>query len=314
MIGLDKFKITKEKEDSYSGVFKIGPMPKGYGITLSNSLRRILLSSIPGAAVTAVKIEGIKHEYSTLDGLQDDVITLVLKLKELSIKMFTEEKRILKLHVKGKKNSVLVISAKDFDVPSDVEIVNSDIEIATLTSDLDLNLEVTVESGVGYAYPNEELREELGLIPVDAVYSPVKRVQVEVTKTRVGRDTDLDQIDMTIVTDGTIKPSESLLKAAEIFDMLANRLVDLLGGDSSILKDLPTAEADAEVKEEKKILIGELNLSTRLNNALLNAGITNLSDLGNYKLDEVANFRGMGKKSLGELQEIMSAHNIQFNS
>lgn len=313
MIGLDKFKITKEKEDSFSGVFKIGPLTKGYGITLGNTLRRILLSSIPGAAVTAVKIEGVKHEYSTLDGLQEDVVTLVLKLKELSIRLFTEEKRVLKLRVKGKKNSVLMVSASDFELPSDVEIVNSDLEIATLTSDLDLHLEITVEPGVGYAYPNEELREELGVIPVDGVFSPVKRVQVEVTKTRVGRDTDLDQIEMEIFTNGTIKPSESLLKAAEIFDSLANRLVDLLGGDSSILKDLPAGESEAEVKEEKKVLIGELNLSTRLNNALLNAGITNLNDLAKYQADEVANFRGMGKKSLSELQEIMAAHSIQFS-
>lgn len=314
MIGLDKFKITKEKEDSYNGVFKIGPLPKGYGVTLSNSLRRILLSSIPGAAVTAVRIEGVKHEYSTLAGLQEDVITLVMKLKELAVKKYSDDKRVLKVKIKGKKNSVLVLTAQDFEIPSDVEIINPELEIATLTSDIDLNIEITVESGVGYAYPNEELREELGLIPVDAIDSPVKRVQVEVTKTRVGRDTDLDQIEMQIVTDGTIKPSESLLKASEIFDMLANRLVDLLGGDSSILKDLPTAEADSEIVEEKKILIGELNLSTRLNNALLNAGITNLPDLANYKLDEVANFRGMGKKSLGELQEVVSAHNIQFKS
>ncbi len=314
MIGLDKFKITKEKEDAYSGIFTIGPLSKGYGVTLGNTLRRILLSSIPGAAVTAVHIDGVKHEYSTLEGLQEDVITLILKLKELSIKLFTEEKRVVKLHVKGKKNAVLKITAADFELPSDVEIVNADLDIATLTSDLDLHLDITIEAGVGYAYPNEEIREELGQIPVDAIFSPVKRVQVEVTKTRVGRDTDLDQIDLEVHTNGTIKPSESLLKAAEIFDSLANRLVDLLGGDSSILKDLPSALAEEEEKEEKKVLIGELNLSTRLNNALLNAGITNLNDLGKYKSDEVANFRGMGKKSLTELQEIMSTHNIQFNS
>jgi DNA-directed RNA polymerase subunit alpha len=314
MVGLDKFKISKEKEDNFSGFFTIGPLSKGYGVTLGNTVRRILLSSIPGAAVTAVRIDGVKHEYSTLEGLQEDVITLILKLKELSVRMFTEEKRVLKLHVKGKKNAVCKISAADFELPSDVEIINSDLEIASLTSDLDLHLDITVEAGVGYAYPNEELREELGQIPVDAIYSPVKRVQVEVTKTRVGRDTDLDQIDLQIITNGTIKPSESLLKAAEIFDSLANRMVDLLGGDSSILKDLPSAAAEEEEKEEKKVLIGELNLSTRLNNALLNAGITNLNDLSKYKSDEVANFRGMGKKSLSELQEVMSTHNIQFNS
>jgi DNA-directed RNA polymerase subunit alpha len=312
MTGLDKFKITKEKEDNYQGVFKIGPLPKGYGVTLSNSLRRILLSSIPGAAVTAVKIDGVKHEYSTLEGLHEDIITLILKLKELSVRMFSEEKRVIKLHVKGKKNTVLTIKASDFDLPSDVEIVNTDLEIATLTSDLNLNCEVTVEAGVGYAYPNEELREEMGMIPIDSIFSPVKTVKVEVTKTRVGKDTNLDQVELTIVTNGTIKPSEALLKSAEIYDSLANRLVDSLGGDSAMLKEISASEQIEEVKEEKKILIGELNLSTRLNNALLNAGITNLNDLSKYKMDEVANFRGMGKKSLTELQEVMTTHNINF--
>jgi DNA-directed RNA polymerase subunit alpha len=312
MTGLDKFKITKEKEDDYKGVFKIGPLPKGYGVTLSNSLRRILLSSIPGAAVTAVKIDGVKHEYSTLEGLHEDIITLILKLKELSVRMFSEEKRVIKLHVKGKKNTVLTIKASDFDLPSDVEIVNTDLEIATLTSDLNLNCEVTVEAGVGYAYPNEELREEMGMIPIDSIFSPVKTVKVEVTKTRVGKDTNLDQVELTIVTNGTIKPSEALLKSAEIYDSLANRLVDSLGGDSAMLKEISASEQIEEVKEEKKILIGELNLSTRLNNALLNAGITNLNDLSKYKMDEVANFRGMGKKSLTELQEVMTTHNINF--
>ena len=150
------------------------------------------------------------------------------------------------------------------------------------------------------------------MIPIDSIFSPVKTVKVEVTKTRVGKDTNLDQVELTIVTNGTIKPSEALLKSAEIYDSLANRLVDSLGGDSAMLKEISASEQIEEVKEEKKILIGELNLSTRLNNALLNAGITNLNDLSKYKMDEVANFRGMGKKSLTELQEVMTTHNINF--
>jgi DNA-directed RNA polymerase subunit alpha len=312
MIGLDKFKIKKESEDSSVGVFKISPLPRGYGYTLSNSLRRMLLSSIPGAAVTAIRINGVKHEYSTLDGLQEDVISLILKLKDVAIKSYSEEKRIIKLSVKGKKGKVLEIKAGDFELPSDVEIMNADIKIATLTNDVKLDLELIVETGIGYAYPKEELREELGTIPMDSFYSPVKRVQVEISKTRVGQDTDLDQIDMTIITNGTIKPSEALLKAVEIYDGIANRMVDLLGGDSALLKETSTFNKELEAREEKRILIGELNLSTRLNNALLNAGITNLNDLGKYQESEVIGFRGMGRKSLTELSEMMAMHEIKF--
>lgn len=312
MIGLDKFKIVKESEDSSVGVFKIGPLPSGYGYTISNSLRRILLSSIPGAAVTAIRINGAKHEYSTLDGLQDDLIALILKLKDLSIKSYSEGKKVIKLSVKGKKGKALEVKASDFELPSDLEIVNSDLTIATLTNDVNLSLELIVETGIGYSYSKEDMREELGTIPMDSLYSPVKRVQVDITKTRVGQDTDLDQIDMTVITNGSIKPSEALLKASEIYDGIANRIVDLLGGDSELLKETTTVNKEAEVKEEKKILIGELNLSTRLNNALLNAGITNLNDLSKYKQDEVINFRGMGKKSLTELTDVMAIHDIKF--
>lgn len=312
MIGLDKFKIVKESEDSSVGVFKIGPLPRGYGYTISNSLRRILLSSIPGASVTAIRLAGIKHEYSTLAGLQEDVISLILKLKDLSIKSFTDEKKVIKLSVKGKKGKVLEVKASDFELPSDIEIMNPELTIASLTNDINLNLELIVETGIGYAYPKEEVREEMGTIPMDSLFSPVKRVQIEISKTRVGQDTDLDQIEMTIITNGAIKPSEALLKSTEIYDGIANRLVDLMGGDSELLKETSTINKEAEVKEEKKILIGELNLSTRLSNALLNAGITNLNDLGKYKEEEIINFRGMGKKSLTELVELMAMHEIKF--
>lgn len=312
MIGLDKFKIVKESEDSSVGVFKIGPLPRGYGYTISNSLRRILLSSIPGASVTAIRLGGVKHEYSTLAGLQEDVISLILKLKDLSIKSFTEEKKVIKLSVKGKKGKVLEVKASDFELPSDIEIVNPELTIASLTNDINLDLELIVETGIGYAYPKEEVREEMGTIPMDSLFSPVKRVQIEISKTRVGQDTDLDQIDMTIITNGAIKPSEALLKSTEIYDGIANRLVDLMGGDSELLKETSTINKESEVKEEKKILIGELNLSTRLSNALLNAGITNLNDLSKYKEEEIINFRGMGKKSLTELVELMAMHEIKF--
>lgn len=312
MIGLDLFKVTRIEEKDDHGIFEIGPLPKGYGYTISNSLRRILHSSIEGAAVTAVRIEGVKHEYSTLDGLQEDIITLILKLKDLAVKLEGDEKAVIALNVKGKKNDVLTIKASDFDLPSNVEIINTDLEIATLTSDVNLKLEIYVEKGIGYSYPDEAKREELGTIPLDSIFSPVKRVKIEIGKSRVGQDTDLDLIKMEIFTNGTKNPTEALLNATEIYDQIANRLVDLLGGDSAKLDAEMAEVASVSNQEEVKILISELGLTTRLNNALLNAGITNLADLAKYSKDEVVNFRGMGKKSLTELINIMDKHNIKF--
>jgi DNA-directed RNA polymerase subunit alpha len=312
MIGLDQFKVTRIEEKSDYGVFEIGPLPRGYGYTISNSLRRMLSSSIKGAAITGIKITGVKHEYTTLNGLQEDVISLVLKLKDLAIKLDGEDKAVIKLNVKGKKNGITTITASDFELPSSVEIINKDMEIATLTSDVNLEIEAYVESGMGYAYPDEAKREEVGVIPLDAIFSPVRRVKVEVGQSRVGQFTDLDQVRLEIYTNGAKTPTEALLSAVETYDQIANRLVDLLGGDSSKLDAQMNVEQEAAQVEEVRVPISELGLTTRLNNALLNTGITNLADISKYSKDEVAGFRGMGKKSLTELIVIMEKHNIKF--
>ena len=312
MIGLDQFKVTRIDEKSDYGVFEIGPLPRGFGYTISNSLRRMLSSSIKGAAITGVKITGVKHEYTTLNGLQEDVISMILKLKDLAIKLEGEDKAVIKLNVKGKKSGVTIITAADFELPSSVEIINNDMEIATLTSDVNLEIEAYVESGMGYAYPDETKREEVGVIPLDAIFSPVRRVKVEVGQSRVGQFTDLDLVRLEIYTNGAKTPTEALLSAVETYDMIANRLVDLLGGDSSKLDAQMNFEQEATQVEEVRVPISELGLTTRLNNALLNTGITNLADISKYSKDEVTGFRGMGKKSLTELIVIMEKHNIKF--
>jgi len=313
MISLDKFKVKRTEESDTYGVFAIGPLPKGYGYTVGNSVRRILLSSVPGAAVTAVKIEGIKHEYATLNGVQDDIITVLLKLKELAVRVYSEEPQIIKLHIKGKKGEVLTVKASDFELTSDVEIINTELEITELTKNVDLNMEVTVEQGVGYAYPDEKKRKEIGVIPLDSVFSPVKRVQIDVVNTRLGQDTDLDQINIAVYTTGTVTPTEAMLKASEIYDQIANKLVDLLGGDSE-LNEIPVEEVEEEIVEEEKILVSQLNLSTRLTNSLLNAGISDLKDLRERAREEVGSFRGMGKKSMTELEKVMIEKEISFAS
>lgn len=313
MISLDKFKVKLIEESESVGKFQIGPLPRGYAYTLGNTLRRILLSSIPGAAVTSVAIDGIKHEYTSPEGVQDDIITLVLKLKDLAIKSYTDEPQVIELKVKGKKGEPLVVKASDFMLPSDVEIINGDLEITTLTSNVDFKMQLTVEQGVGYTHADEEKRKEIGVIPIDGIFSPVKRVQLDVTNARFGQYTDLDQINLEIYTNQTVTPSESLLKAAEIFDQMANKLVDLLGGDSSLNEIPHEVEQTLETKEEK-IVVSQLNLSTRLTNALLNAGISDLRELKNRGREEVASFRGMGKKSMTELEEIIMDKGISFSA
>lgn len=313
MITLDKFKVKVVEENATVGKFEIGPLPKGFGYTLANSVRRILLSSIPGAAIVSVKIAGVKHEYSTIEGVLDDVITIMLRLKELALKNYSDSPVVLKLSVKGKKGSKVEVSAKDFDIPSEIEIINKDMHITTLTADVKFDLEVIVENGEGYAYPDEEKRKELGTLPLDSIFSPVKRAEVAITTARLGQDTDLDQIDLTVYTNGTIKPSEALLKSVEIFDQLANRLVDLLGGDSQLAEQQLVAQKTEEKEVvEEKILVSQLNLSTRLTNSLLNAGISNLKDLENKSREEALSFKGMGKKSMTELEDIMSEKGITF--
>lgn len=313
MLALDKFKVKVVSDDNKNGSFQIGPLPKGFGHTLGNTLRRILLSSIPGSAVTAVTIDGVKHEYSTMDGLQEDIITLVLGLKNLSVRKYSDDPVTIKLTKKADKNGTTVVTAADFDANSDVEIMNSDLYITTLSEGKDLAMEVTIESGIGYAYPDEEKRKEIGIIPIDSIFSPVKRVEVEVSDARLGQDTELDQINLDIYTNGTLTPSEAVLKAAELYDELANRLVNQLGGDALLAEQQIEEEVEEVEEVEEKILVSQLNLSTRLTNALLNSGISDLRLLRDLSREEVGNFKGMGKKSMTELEDIMTERGLTFS-
>jgi len=312
MIALDKFKVKIVKDEPGYGMVEIGPLPGGYGHTLGNTLRRLLLSSVPGAAITSVKIDGVKHEYTSMDKVQDDVIFIMLKLKNLAIRKCGNDPVTLTLEVKAKKDEVRVVTATDFDVPSDVEIVNKDLEITTLTGETTFKLEVVVEGGTGYAYPDEEKRKEIGMIPVDAIYSPVKRVDVNISKARLGEFTDLDQINIEIYTNGTVTTLEALLKASEIYDEMANRLLAQFGGDPIMAEEQIIKEEQEQTTTEDKILVSQLNLSTRLTNALLNSGISDLRNLSSIPRDEVASFKGMGKKSMTELEDIMTEKGLVF--
>lgn len=313
MLELDKFKLNKVKEENSEGVFEIGPLPNGFGHTISNSIRRILLSAIEGAAVVSVKLNGVDHEYTTLEGVKDDILAVLLRIKELAVVSHTDDEVVLKLSQKGKSNGAVKVTAADIETNPDVEIINKDLVITTLSGTKSkIDAEIRVRRGVGYAYPDESIRKDIGNIPTDANFNPVIRVENHISEARVGQKTDYDLITLTIQTNGTKTPSEVLLEAVEIYDIVANRLVNIAGGDPEALEN-EVVEEKSETAEEE-ILISEVNMSTRLTNSLLNSGITTLNELDGKDEEEVANYRGMGKKSYEELEEILTDFGFKLKS
>ncbi|MBP9758593.1 DNA-directed RNA polymerase subunit alpha [Candidatus Dojkabacteria bacterium] len=312
MFALDKIKITTVEDSDTRGRFLIGPLPQGYGHTVGNSLRRILLTSISGAAITSVKIKGITHEYSTMEGLDRDILKFVLGLKNVALKSHSEEPVVLKLNVKAKSGENLVVKASDFEENPDIEIANPDLELAVLTKpNSSLDVEVTIEKGLGYSYADETKRSESNVIPIDVIFSPVKHVKMQINATRVGQQTNLDEVELIITTNGAVKPSETLFGSFEIYDLIANRLVNSFGGDSEN-NSLDTQVDEEVIEEPKKISVSQQGLSTRLMNSLLNSGISDLNLLQGRGKNEVLNFKGMGKKSYDELMEILEKFDIKL--
>lgn len=254
MFPINQFVIKKVKESANTGIFQVGPLPKGYGHTLGNVYRRIMLSSIQGAAVTSVKINGIQHEYSTMAGLQDDVLGIVLALKDVAVVSHSDEPVTLSLRVKGKKGSPVEVKAADMEKNPLIEVINPEHVITTLTDEkAELDAEVTIQKGFGYAMPNEDVRKEIGTIPVDANFNPVKLVSVKVTDTRVGQQTDLDLLEMQVVTNGVISPTVALQTAATILTKVSEHLLESANDIQSAKEsgsqtvDLPIAEAQSKI-------------------------------------------------------------------
>ncbi|MCA9386808.1 DNA-directed RNA polymerase subunit alpha [Candidatus Dojkabacteria bacterium] len=320
MISLSEFTIKKTEEKDDSAVFEIGPLPTGYGHTLGNTLKRVLTSSIPGAAITAVKINGVQHEYSTLSGISDDILNVLLSLKNVVFLTKTEEPVTLNLKSQGAKKGVVEVKASDIEKNSDIEVVNKDYVITKITDEkTKLDMEIRVERGVGYRLPDENVRAEIGMLPVDAIFSPVKLVRIEVVPTRVGQQTDLDQLNLFVKTNGSLTPSDALNIASNILDEMAANFVketkDMISG--KVITTLPTESTEEEVTEEEDteaspILVADLNLSTRLTNALLRAGFDDLRKLEGFTEEEAANIRGMGEKSLEELFKVLKKNGINL--
>lgn len=324
MISLNEFAVKKVSEKDNSVTFAVGPLPKGYGHTLGNFLRRILLSSIPGSAITAVKIDGVQHEYSTMSGVPDDVLAILLSMKEVVVASKVLEPVTLKIDVKGKDGAVVEVKAGDFEKNSNVDVINPEYVITKLTSGkAKFSAEITVERGVGYSLPKEELRKEISVLPLDASFTPIRLVNYIVTSARVGKETDLDQLELTIETNGSLKAEEALHIASDTINQMTTHFKglteSLLSGDEvavSLNEQQKKTKVRQAMEDEDQaktpIKVVDLNLSTRLTNSLLKSGYDDLRKLEGMTEEELSNIRGMGSKSFIELLDVLKKHNIKL--
>ncbi len=310
MFDLQKFYIERNEESDTEGIFILGPLPRGYGYTVANPIRRILLASIEGAAITSVKINGVEHEYTTMEGVQDDVLAILLSLKNVAIRSYSDEPVRGTVSISTKKGEVKEVLAKDIEVDASVEIINKDYKITTVSDGAKLEMELMIEKGRGFKADDEAARSEIGMIPVDGIYNPVENVQVKVSNVRVGQETDWDQIEFRIKTNGVVTPTQSLTRAIEIFNKITTRLVELSGGEMEGEKEEEEKVEVEEKEEEVGIPVASLNLSTRLKNALTNSAITDLRLLDGKTKDQLLEIKGMGEKSVEELIDIMQEHEL----
>ncbi len=300
MIEMEKPNIICEEmsEDDRYGRFVVSPLERGYGTTLGNSLRRILLSSLPGAAATSIKIDGIQHEFSTIPGVTEDVTEIILNIKKLAIKLHSDIPKTVYIEAKGEQE----ITAGDIKRDSDVEILNPDLHIATLNSDANLYIEITLSNGRGYVSAEKNklnMQPVIGVIPVDSIYTPVTKVNYTVDNTRVGSATDREKLTVEVWTNAAIKPNEAVSLAAKIMNDLLRLFVDL----SDDAKNTEIIVEPTENKKEKvlEMTIEELDLSVRSYNCLKRAGINTVEDLTNKSEEDMMKVRNLGKKSLEEV-------------
>ena len=300
MIEMEKPNIecTQISEDGRYGKFVVGPLERGYGTTIGNSLRRILLASLPGAACTSIKIEGVQHEFSTVPGVLEDVTEIILNLKKMAIKLHSDGVKTVYIDAKGAQE----ITAGDIKCDSDVEIYNPELHIATLNSDAKLYAEITMSKGRGYVSAERnkaELQPVIGVIPMDSIYTPVTKVNYTVENVRVGQYADREQLAVEVWTNGTIRPDDAVSLAAKIMNELLLLFVDL----SEDAKNTEVIVAKEEDKKEKvlEMTIEELDLSVRSYNCLKRAGINTVEDLINKSEEDMMKVRNLGRKSLEEV-------------
>jgi len=303
-------------EDNFKGVYEIDGLYPGYGHTLGNSLRRIILSSLPGAAITSVKIKGVDHEFSVLDGIKEDVVTILIHLKKVRIQTNSDGAQTLKLSV----NKMGEVTASDIETPGDVEILNPDVVIATITDkNTELSMEITVDRGLGYVSKEvlQKDKVDVGTISLDAIFTPIRRASYEVENMRVGDRTDFNRLRISIETDGTITPKEALEKSIAT---MIHQLKAVIGfHEEEPVEVAPVKEAAAieEVEEDHtehmKTRVESLELSSRTQNALANANIRTVGGLARKKVSDLLEIDGLGNKGVNEIKEELQKFEITLN-
>ena len=312
MIKFEKpqYKVTEYVESNSYGKFEIEPLERGFGTTIGNALRRVMLSSLPGSAITSVKIEGVMHEFQTIDGIMEDVTSIVLNLKNVVVKNHTEEDAVIRL-ITDKEG---VVTAGDIECPSDVEIINKDQEIATIVKGGSLNMEMTVSNGRGFvrAEANKKLMGDtkVGVIAIDSNYSPIERVNIAVEDARVGQATNYDKLILEVWTNGAMKPEEAIALASRIIIEHFEILTEL--NSIADIKGLMTEQDEDPKVKALETSIDDMEFSVRAYNCLKRSGINTMQDLVNRKESDMMKIRNLGKKSLDEVTNKLHVLGLDF--
>ena len=307
-----KIEIAQISDDNRYGRFVVEPLERGYGTTLGNSLRRIMLSSLPGAAVSHVKIDGVVHEFSSIPGVKEDVTEIIMNIKSLAIKNTsdTSEPKVAYIEFEGEG----VVTGADIQADPDIEILNPDQVIATLSgADSKLYMELTITKGRGYVSSDKNKKEDLpiGVIPVDSIYTPVERVNLTVQNTRVGQITDFDKLTLDVYTNGTLAPDEAVSLAAKVLSEHLNLFIDL--SENAKTAEVMVEKEDNEKEKVLEINIDELELSVRSYNCLKRAGINTVEELTNRTAEDMMKVRNLGRKSLEEVLAKLKELNLELN-
>lgn len=293
---------TEIAENNTFGRFVVEPLERGFGHTLGNALRRVLLNSLPGAAVTSVQIDGVQHEFSTVPGVKEDVSEIILNFKELALKLYSDGEKKLEINAQGPCE----LTAADIKVDDEVEIVNPDLHIATLGENAKLHMWISVDRGRGYVQSdkNKNPQNPIGVIAIDSIYTPIRKVNYTVEDTRVGQITDYDKLTLEITTDGSVKPDEAISMSARI---LTEQLSLFMGLTDQSMPISMSEPEDDKIEKVMEMTIEELDLSVRAYNCLKRAGINSVSELVQRNQEDMMKVRNLGKKSLEEVEQKLEA-------
>ncbi len=298
------FQMEEKKLADNQAIVTIEPLESGYGHTIGNALRRVLLTSLPGHAISQMRVEGVEHLYSTLEGMTEDVLELSLNIKQIRIKSTSSDPGTLRLAVQGPAQ----VTAADIEASAGFEILNPELHLATLTAKTNLDLEMTVEAGMGYEVADEKKASAIGDIIVDALYSPIVKVSYEVEQTRVGRRTDYDKIILDITTDGSIEPIEAVKQAARILAKQFTQVFEPVVIEEEVLED----ELSPEEAEVLRLTVEELDLPTRIANALRKGGFKTVGDLVGADKDVVAKVKNLGEKSVDVINSALQKKGVSL--